>query len=297
MTTRFYNNKVCWITGASSGIGESLALHLNKLGAYLILSCRNVQKLEKVKSCCAFPEKVVILPCDMDQKNTLEEIALESWKVFKGIDYVFLNAGIAVRDTIINTSIEMTEKVMNINFFSNVIISRTLLPFMIRQGAGCFIVTSSLSGKYGVPKLSAYAASKHALNGFFESLRAEHEKDGIKITIVTAGLVKTNISLNALSGNGSSYGRMQQSIENGITPDHCADEIIKAVVRGKNETLVGGLEKYSVWVNRLFPVFLAFVIRNHPLKKLRKFGLNKKRKGILRHMNEADGFRLINWIL
>jgi dehydrogenase/reductase SDR family member 7B len=277
MKVRNFRDKVCWITGASSGIGAALAIALNKLGTFQIISARTIQNLEKVRSACADPDKVVILACDMEETDTLPAIAMQAWNTFKGIDYVFLNAGFAVRDMVINTEFELIKKVMNINYFSNVVISKTLLPLMKEKGSGCLVVTSSLSGKYGIPKLAAYSASKHALHGFFESLRAENEKDGIKVTILIPGLVKTNISINALKGDGKMYGKMQESISNGISPENCSKGIIRAVAREKNEALIGGIEKYSVVIKRFFPGFFTSAIRKNPLKKLRMLGFFKKR--------------------
>jgi dehydrogenase/reductase SDR family protein 7B len=162
---------------------------------------------------------------------------------------------------------------MNINFISNVVLSKELLPLMRAKKQGCFVVTSSLCGKFGIPKLGAYSASKHALHGFFESLRAEYECDGVKVTMITAGLVRTNITLNALRGNGTIYGKMQESIASGISPEDCANGIIKAVAKGKYEALVGAFEKYSVLIKRFFPGILRMSITKHPMKKLRNAGL------------------------
>jgi|SRR5450432_1027965 dehydrogenase/reductase SDR family protein 7B len=273
MKTVQFNGKTCWITGASSGIGEALALSLNSMGASLILSSRSREKLENVKQACSFPDKIKILPCDMEETETLPAKAREAWSLFNGIDYVFLNAGIAVRDMIIHTDMDMIQKVMNINFFSNVALSKTLIPFMQERGQGCFVVTSSLCGKFGVPKLGAYSASKHALHGFYESLRAEYEKDGIRVTMITAGLVKTNITLHALTGNGSRYGKMQESVAAGIAPETCARGILSAVAKGKCEVLIGAMEKYSVLIKRFFPGLLRMAITKHPMKKLRAAGL------------------------
>jgi dehydrogenase/reductase SDR family protein 7B len=273
MKTNNFNNKICLITGASSGIGAALANSLNNMGATLILSARNRANLENVKANCRYPEKIVILECDMEEIKSMPSFAREAWQLFHGIDYVFLNAGMAVRDTIINTDLEMVQKVMNINFISNVVLSKELLPFMRSKKQGCFVVTSSLCGKFGIPKLGAYSASKHALHGFFESLRAEYECDGIKVTMITAGLVKTNITLNALNGNGTIYGKMQVSIASGISPEACAWGIIRAVDKGKYEALVGALEKYSVLIKRFFPGLLRIAITKHPMKKLRNAGL------------------------
>jgi short-subunit dehydrogenase len=277
MKVKDFQNKVCWITGASSGIGAALAIALSNLGAYLILSARTTDNLLKVRSQCADADKVLIRPCDMEDLDALPDMALQAWKTFDGIDYVFLNAGFAVRDTVINTELELAKKVMSTNYFSAVVISKTLLPHMKERRSGCFVVTSSLAGKFGVPKLAAYSASKHALVGFFESLRAENETDGIKVSIVTPGFVNTNISVNALTGNGDAYGKMQQSLANGISPESCARAIIKAVAREKHDALIGGMEKYSVMIRQIFPRLFTSVIRRHPVQKLRMLGLfNKK---------------------
>ena len=273
MKINTFNNKVCLITGASSGIGAALAKSLSLLGATLILSARNRENLESVKANCSSPEKIAILQCDMEEIKSLPAFVLEAWNLFHGIDYVFLNAGMAVRDMIINTDLEMVQKVMNINFISNVVLSKEFLPLMRAKKQGCFVVTSSLCGKFGIPKLGAYSASKHALHGFFESLRAEYECDGIKVTMVTAGLVRTNITLNALKGNGRIYGKMQDSIASGISPEACAWGIIKAVAKDKYEVLVGAMEKYSVLIKRFFPGLLRMAITKHPMKKLRNAGL------------------------
>jgi dehydrogenase/reductase SDR family member 7B len=275
MNTTHFANKVCWITGASSGIGSALALSLNEMGATLILSARDKEKMETIRAGSPNPGKISILPCNLEDTQTLASVTKQAWNIFQGIDYVFLNAGMAVRDTIIHTEMELIRKVMNINFFSNVVISKTLLPFMCERGQGCFVVTNSLSGKFGIPKLAAYSASKHALHGFFETLRAEYKNEGIKVSMITVGLVNTPITLHALKGDGSNYGKMQNAIAAGISPETCARSIIKAVARGKCEALVGALEKYSVLVKRFFPGLLRMAITRHPIQKLRKAGLLK----------------------
>jgi dehydrogenase/reductase SDR family protein 7B len=146
---------------------------------------------------------------------------------------------------------------------------------MKERRSGDFIVTSSICGKVGVPKLSAYAASKHALHGFYDSLRVECEEYRVRITIITAGFVKTNITMNALQGGGTAYNKMQESVAHGIAPDDCAKQIIHAAALGKREILIGGLEKYGVWIKRFFPALYAFTISKHPLKKLRDLWLLK----------------------
>ena len=209
----------------------------------------------------------------MEEIKAIESFAQEAWNLFHNIDFVFLNAGMAIRDMIHLTDLEMVYKVMNINFFSQVALSKALLPYMREKKQGRFIVTSSLCGKFGVPKLSAYSASKHALHGFFELLRAEYKPDGIEVTMITAGLVKTDITVHALKGNGSVNGKMQASVAGGISPEACAYEIVQAVAAGKYEALVGGIEKYSVLISRFFPGLLRMAMTKHPMKKLKDAGL------------------------
>ncbi|HTR31412.1 MAG TPA: SDR family NAD(P)-dependent oxidoreductase [Puia sp.] len=264
-----HRGRTCWITGASGGIGAELARQLNHSGARLILSARNAAGLEAVRNSCTYPEKVTILPCDMEKPEALAEAADRAWKTYHGIDYVYLNAGMAIRDMVLNTGLDMIQKVMNVNFFGNTVVTKSLLPRMIERGSGTFVVTSSICGRFGVPKLSAYSASKHALHGFYESLRSENEGQGIKVTMITSGLVRTDITVNALKGDGRPYARMQEAVANGISPVSAAKAIIRAVVAEKREVLVGGIDKYGVLVKRFFPGLLAWAIARHPLRRLR----------------------------
>ena len=272
-----FRGRICWITGASSGIGAELARQLNTSGAYLILSARNAAGLEAVKNSCTYPDKVTILPCDMEKPEALADVADKAWKMFNGIDYVYLNAGMAIRDMVVNTELDMIQKVMNVNFFSNTVVTKALLPRMIGRGSGAFVVTSSICGRFGVPKLSAYSASKHALHGFYESLRSENEGQGIKVTMITSGLVRTNITVNALKGNGRPYAKMQEAVAGGISPVSAAKAIVRAVVAKKREVLVGGIDKYGVLVKRFFPGMLAWAIARHPLRRLRNLKNTWKR--------------------
>jgi len=271
-------DKICWVTGASSGIGASLAKALNEAGSFVIISGRNADRLEKIKSECLHPERIKVLAFDMEEIDSLPEYAMKAWGEFNGIDFVFLNAGFAVRDWLMNIEMKMYRKVMEVNFFSTVVIVKSLLPKMIDRKHGYFVVTSSLSGKYGIPKLSAYSASKHALHGFFESLRAEYSKDGIRVSMVVPGLINTGITVHSLLGDGSVSGKMQTAVANGISPELCATKILKAVDRQKNESVIGGKEIYSVWIKRFFPRIWDYLVRNHPLKKMRSLQLQFGRK-------------------
>jgi dehydrogenase/reductase SDR family member 7B len=261
-------NKVVWLTGASSGIGESLAQALSRQGAHLILSARRLEALEKVKAKCT--GDVRLLRVDLAEAGSLEDVAKRAWRLHEGIDVVIHNAGIAHRDFAVKTSLEVDHQVMQVNYFGPVALTKALLPKMLERKAGRFVVVSSLSGVFGVPRLSAYAASKHALHGFFESLRAEVHREGVRISLVVPGFVRTSITLNALTGDGSKHGKMDAVMEEGMPPDECAAQIVQAIRSGAEESFVGGAEMIGVSLQRLTPGIWRKVMRNHPMKTMRK---------------------------
>lgn len=265
-----FENKVVWITGASSGIGEALSYAYAKQGAKLILSSRNKKALEKVAENCATSRgEVRVLPLDLSRLGRLNKKAKEALRIYGKIDVMVHNAGVASRDLAANIDLDTDQKIMNTNYFGAVVLTKALLPSMLLQKSGRFIVISSVSGIYGVPKLSSYSASKHALHGFFESLRAEVTKKNIKITMVVPGFVRTNITVNALNGDGSKYGKMMQVQARGLDPSHVAELILDAASKNKEEVLIGKLELLGVYCKRLFPNLFSAIIRNHPIGKMR----------------------------
>ena len=176
------------------------------------------------------------------------------------------NAGVAVRDRAANTSLEVHERVLRTNYLGPVVLTQALLPAMVARGGGRFVVISSLSGKYGGPLLAAYAASKHALHGFFETLRGEEREHGISVTIVIPGFVRTEITAHALTGSGERFGRVLPIYREAMAPQECADRILLAVARGKEEVLVGGIEMGTIYLRRWFPGLAARVIWGHPVR-------------------------------
>jgi dehydrogenase/reductase SDR family member 7B len=166
----------------------------------------------------------------------------------------------------VDTPLHLDQQIMATNYFGPVALTKALLPSMLQRRSGCFVVVSSLSGKYGVPQLSAYSAAKHALHGSFECLRAEVHDQGIQITIVIPGFVRTPILENALKGDGGRYGKTLPAYERGMDPDVCATRILRAVARRKEEALIGGWELSSLYLKRFFPTLLSVVVRNHPVK-------------------------------
>ena len=263
-------NKVVWLTGASSGIGEALAYVLSSKKCKLIISSRNGVELERVKRCCENGgENIFVLPIDLTKTEELPHTAKEALNHWGKIDCFIHNAGLAVRDLAVNTNEEIDREVMETNYFGPMLLTKCILPHMLEKRSGHIVVISSLSGKYGVPKLSAYAASKHALHGFFDSLRTEAAGMQLKISLIVPGFIKTPIANHTRDGKGNSYGKMIRANEKGMSAECCAGKIMKAILSEKEETLIGGAEMFSVYLHRFFPRLFSSIIRNHPVRRLR----------------------------
>lgn len=257
-----FTNKVIWITGASSGIGKSLALELSKQNVKLIISSRNEDKLKKVQVECNTPENVKIVTLDLEDYNNLQPKVTEAIALFGTIDVLFNNAGISQRSLVKDTSISVDKRIMDINYLGTVALTKAILPHFIEKNNGHFVVITSIVGKIGTPLRSSYSASKHALHGFFDSLRAEVFSNNIKVTLACPGFVQTNVSLNALTGDGSPQNKMDAATKNGLTSEHFSKLLLRAVKKEKQEVYIGGFkEKLAVYVKRLFPTLLSKMIR------------------------------------
>lgn len=252
--------KIAWITGASSGIGEALAIALSEKGAKIIISARRVEQLAAVKAKCAHPENVLILPLDLAEISTFESKTNTVLGHFGRIDLLFNNGGISQRSMALETPLKVDRQLMEINYFGTIALTKVVAPYMVQQKSGHFVVTSSLVGKFGSPWRTSYAAAKHALHGFFDSLRTELYDHHIKVTMVCPGFIKTDVSVNALGADGKPTGEMDNAQANGMPVDICAKKIILAVEKNKLETVIGGKERFGVLVKRLFPNLFAKII-------------------------------------
>ncbi len=253
---------VIWITGASSGIGEATAYRFAREQASLILTATREERLAEVQlACINLGARCAILPCDLSRLDLLDAVTDRAVALFGRIDVVFLNAGISQRGKVLDNSPAVDRKIMDLNFFSPTMIARRLLPSMIAQGGGTIAVTSSIAGRFGFPLRSAYAASKFALYGFFETLQAEYHDNRIRVVMVCPGRVKTAISFNALEGDGSQHGRMDEGQQKGITAEQAARKIVKAIKKQKPEVLVGGPELLMVYIKRFLPALSRRLVR------------------------------------
>jgi len=249
----FFKNKIVWITGASSGIGEAVAFSMIKNGAEVIGSAPFFNELEISKVKSHDPQKFHIFPLDLSKPETIEPVVQKVMEKFGRIDILINNAGISQRSLTLDTPIQNDRLVMEIDYFGAVILTKAVLPQMIRQGGGHILCTSSMVGVFGFPLRSAYSAAKHALHGFFESLRTEYYHQNIKVSIIIGGRIQTQISLNSITGDGSVYGKMDDGQKGGITPEKAAKQILRGIRNNKHEIWVGGFELLMVIFKRLFP--------------------------------------------
>lgn len=258
----FWNGKVVWITGASSGIGEALVQELKETGVKLVLSARRKTELERVKSQSGLSdENCLILPLDLEKYTTLVEFPELILQKFGSIDVLINNGGISQRSLAHETSLSTYQSLMNINFFGNISLSLALLPYFRKQNKGHIVSIASIAGKFGVPYRTGYSSSKFALTGFYEALRAENTNHNIKISLVYPGFIKTNISENAYSGDGSKHGKVDPGIQEGIDSRVCAKQIISAIESGRLEVVIARpKEKFAIFLHKYFPRLFAKLI-------------------------------------
>lgn len=258
----YFQPKTVWITGASSGIGEALAVRLSKTGCKLVLSARRTEELERVKNRCAQPENVFLLPLDVTDFDAAPQAAARATAFSGRVDVLINNAGVSQRSLVKETLFDVDRRMMGINFLGTVAITKAILPHFLQNGQGHYVTVSSVTGKYGTPFRSAYAASKHALHGFFDSLRAELEPSGIKVTVICPGFIKTPITYAALTGDGSPLNQSDTGNANGIDPDVFAEKMLRAVAKQKREKAIGGpKEMFGIFMKRFFPGLFAEMIK------------------------------------
>lgn len=260
-----FRNKLVWITGASSGIGEHLAYAFSKAGARLILSSRNEKELARVREGCAREAEVHIVPMDVASLGTIPAIAEEVLQKFGPIDILVNNAGISQRDLALQTSLSVDQRIMDVNYFGTLAITKAVAPAMQARKSGQIVVMSSVLGKMGVPYRSAYAASKHAIHGFFDSLRAELYPDNITVTLICPGYVFTNVTANALKGDGTPNAVIAESTRSGFPPDVFAKKALKAIYDRRREVIIAKKEGIGVLLQRFAPGIYARIARNMKL--------------------------------
>jgi len=252
-----------WITGASSGIGLELAMLAAEFGAHLTLFSSRRDALSDAARLCAAKgaASVHFEAVDLSVAEAASQAALGAAERHGAPDFLLLNAGISQRSLAADTDLEVTRRIIDVNFFGAVAVARAILPAMVAAGGGRIGVTSSLTGAFGFPLRSAYAASKHALHGYFETLGLEYASAGIRTTLVLPGRIRTSIARKSLTGDGSPHDRRDPGLERGMDPRTCAERYWKAVLRGRPEALIGGAEILMVVLRRRIPWLFRLLAR------------------------------------
>lgn len=271
-----FKGKIVWITGASSGIGESLAIKLNKLGATIIASARREEKLIELKSNCPNPNNLLMLPLDITDPVSIENAVTEVNQLNR-LDLVIHNAGISQKGLVIENEMEVDRKIMETNYFGTIALTKAIMPIYLDQGYGWFSIVSSFAGVMGIPGRSAYAASKHALHGFFESLEAENLNCKLNVSFILPGFINTEITAKGLCGDGKPYGKVEKSHRLGMSSHKCANAIIKGLIKNNKRIVVGQIEVYLLSIHRISPRLGRYIIKSHPMRKLRRLKSNYNR--------------------
>lgn len=249
-----FKNKVIWITGASSGIGEALAYALAKQGAVLILSSRKTAVLKQVQQTCQKTcQEVYVQTLDLEQHDKIPSIVQKVIQERGPIDILINNGGISQRSLAQDTIFEVDKRLMDINYLGTIALTKALLPHFLKRQKGHFVTVTSLTGVFGTPYRSAYAATKHALHGFFDSLRAELVNHSIDVTLISPGFIKTNVSINAFVGDGQAQGSMDNRQSNGMQVDVFAQKMLQAIAKKKKEVYIGKKEVIMVYIKRFMP--------------------------------------------
>lgn len=255
-------DSVVWITGASSGIGEALAYDFSRLGSRLILSARRGDELERVKRNCEGPaENIRVIPLDLSDTESLPEKARLAVACWGEVDVLLNNGGMSQRALAAEADIEVIRRIMEVNFFGTIALTQAVLPHFMARKSGYVVVVSSVMGKIGTKYRSTYAASKHALQGWYDCLRQEMYEHNIDVTLVCPGFVKTNITLNSLTADGKTYARMGDGQSKAMSAEAFSRKLIPKLEKRKPEILIGGPEIATVWLKRLSPGLLNAILR------------------------------------
>jgi short-subunit dehydrogenase len=250
-------DRTVWITGASSGIGAALAVELAARGARLILSARRAEALEAVRARCAHPERHRVLLLDLAEPDSLSAAVEAAGPV----DILVNNGGISQRARADQSLVRVDRQLMEVNFFAPVALTKAVLPGMKARHRGQIVVVSSLLGLYATPLRSSYAASKHALHGFFDALRAELHGEGIAVTLLCPGYVRTEISKNALSGDGSAHAALDEGVARGADPATVARRMAVAIEGDRAELVMTWGGVLARFLRATFPGLSRFLMR------------------------------------
>ncbi|KAL3282579.1 hypothetical protein HHI36_005754 [Cryptolaemus montrouzieri] len=266
-------SKVVVITGASSGLGEALAHEFYRGGCQVVLCARRRQELDRVRAdllnspCSGSSHPPVIMPLDLSDINSLPSVVQKILSITGQIDILVNNGGISNRGSVIDTKPDVDIKVMLVNYFGSIALTKAVLPSMMKRREGNIVFVSSIQGLVALPDRSSYGASKHALQAFADSLRAEVATYNISVTIISPGYVKTQLSLNALTATGDKHGVTDPNTENGYSAEYVSEKILNAVVQKKKEVVIAGvLPRVAIMLRKFLPSVYFYVMSKRATK-------------------------------
>ncbi|AXY56029.1 SDR family NAD(P)-dependent oxidoreductase [Acinetobacter chinensis] len=259
--------QVVWITGASSGLGKALAKECALQGAQVVLTARRLDELENVRVTLMHPERHISVAADITSESQVRH-AYEQVLAQKGrIDLLINNAGLSQRALIADTTMQTERAIMEVDYFSQVFLTKLVLPTFLTQKSGRIAFVSSVAGLLGTQYRASYSAAKAAIHMWANSLRAEVAQNGVNVSVIFPGFVRTNVSFNALDGEGKPQGHQDEAIENGLDAEDFAQQTVAALMKGEEYIVIGGRkEKLGVLVSRLSPTTLYKMIRKMKVK-------------------------------
>lgn len=263
--------KTVWITGASSGLGEALAHRFAQQGARLLLSARRVERLERVRDAVSSTDvlsahggttrpEVELLPLDLADFPSLADKTAQALSRMGRIDVMVHNAGVGQRGLVTESTFAVDRHLLDVNFLGPVAITKALLPSMIDARSGHFVVISSVLGLMSMKRRAGYCASKHALHGYFNALRAEVDELGVRVLLVCPGHIDSEFSQQALDGEGRRHGVNDAGSRVGLSPDQCAEQTVRGLSRGLAEIYPAKWETAGIYLNRLAPSLMRKVV-------------------------------------
>lgn len=260
----FYKNKVVIVTGASSGIGLACVHHFSKLGAKVVLAARNVEKLKEISN--TLKTESLFIACDVSKEADCKSMIDETLAKFGKIDILINNAGISMRALFKDVDLNVLKQLMDINFWGMVYCTKYALPHIL-NAHGSIIAISSIAGYRGLPARTGYSASKHAMQGFMETLRTEHLKDNIHFLTVCPGFTASNIRNTALNQEGKMQGESPRDEGDMMTAEEVAQHISNAVIKKKKTLVLTTQGKMTVFMNKLFNSWMDKMVYNHMAKE------------------------------
>ncbi len=260
----YFTNKVIIITGASSGIGQACSIFFSNLGARVVLAARNETKLKEISASLKSDSHYVI--CNVANEDDCKKLIDETIKKYNQIDILINNAGISMRALFKDVELSVLKQLMDINFWGMVYCTKYALPHILKSH-GSVVAISSIAGYRGLPARTGYSASKHAMQGFMETLRTEHLKDPIHFLTVCPGFTASNIRNTALNQEGKMQGESPRDEGNMMTAEEVASHIGNAIIHKKKTIVLTSQGKLTVFMNKLFNSWMDTMVYNHMAKE------------------------------